>query len=264
MSTNIDINTPIKPSSSSNNDDDYDDDAINDIEQRIIELENCLMGHQVLSLDDLLRTPLPYITTTTNSSSPSTLRRQTSPSTSSSSSSTTTIISNTNLVDTTLQSGSCISEQLDRYRSQINNIKTDNDTINSFLNLYKDNETLFNTVMDNDAIGNGGLITSVEKLAIILSSEDDIKQTARYLQLLSELEKFINSNSVSSIPSSITALKPLQSFHNEQQAITVALNKKLEQKIQSYNDIVEALSTRFAYWDMILSEYEKSLGRGEL
>ncbi|KYQ99912.1 putative dynactin 22 kDa subunit [Tieghemostelium lacteum] len=147
-----------------------------------------------------------------------------------------------------------IVETINRYQTKLNTIKSENESISAYLTLYNQCEKRFNQILDDQPT-----LNSVEKLAIILSAEDELLQTAKNLQKLNELEKFINTESLSSLPQLTLKLKPIENLHAEQEAITIQLNKKLGEKVQSYNDIIKELSFRFQYWDKVLTELERSV-----
>ncbi|EGC29324.1 hypothetical protein DICPUDRAFT_43005 [Dictyostelium purpureum] len=215
--------------------------SIDELEDRLNKLEFMLLGSQQTSSDSLLRLPLPTFNQISSTASKPT------PSGRSRSSSVSQQLHQQN------QQQEPITESLEKFKAIINKIKSENESINNFMLIYKANESLFNKVMDNET-----LLNSVEKLAIILSAEDEIYTTSRNLQKLHELEKFINSNSMQSIPTLNEKLKPIENVHFEQEIIAVQLNKKLEEKVQGYNDIIQEISNRFAYWDQILTELENN------
>ncbi|KAF2078382.1 hypothetical protein CYY_000365 [Polysphondylium violaceum] len=218
--------------------------SIDELESRVDRLEFLLMGCQPNSNDPLLRLALPSLSSNLKKTKPrsSLLGSASSPASLSSSSSTAPSSSSTET----------ICESLEKYKGVLNKLKSENEVINNFISLYKSNESLFNGIVDNDT-----LLNSVEKLSLILSAEEDIRLVARNLQKLSELEKFIHTNCMDEVPSLIEKIRPIDALNLEQEAIAIQLNKVLEEKIQSYNDIIHDLSSRFAYWDYMISEWEK-------
>ncbi|EFA81637.1 putative dynactin 22 kDa subunit [Heterostelium album PN500] len=233
-----------------------DSQTIDEIERRVGQLEIALLGYQPYSSDSVLSQPLPN----TSGASATQLLIQNIQQLHQQQTQSPLITGNRKRSNTTTSSTSplpnipleTLVDQIDRFKSTLQHIKSDHESINQFMTLYKENEKLFSEIAENDE-----LLTPVEKLSIILSAEDEIIYTANYLQKIAELEKFINPTTLESIPSMITQLQPIESLHNEQQAITIALNKKLESRIQSYNDIIESLSMKFAYWDKVLTDLEK-------
>ncbi|KAN0036090.1 hypothetical protein ACTA71_005390 [Dictyostelium dimigraforme] len=214
--------------------------SIDELEDRVNKLEFLLLGCQSTSTDSLLRIPLPTFNQITSAQKQSQQQIQSSSGR-----------TRTSSVSTSQLQQEPITDSLEKFKTVLNKIKSDNESINNFMLIYKANETLFNKIVDNES-----LLNSVEKLAIILSAEDEIYNTARNLQKLGELEKFINSSSTQSIPKLNEALKPLENIHFEQEVIAIQLNKKLEEKVQSYNDIIQEISNRFAYWDHIITDLE--------
>ncbi|KAN0026975.1 hypothetical protein ACTFIU_009653 [Dictyostelium citrinum] len=218
--------------------------SIDELEDRVNKLEFLLLGCQSTSTDSLLRIPLPTFNQITAQKQSQQTQIQSSGGRTRASS-----ISTAQLQQQQQQEP--IADSLEKFKTVLNKIKSENESINNFMLIYKANETLFNKIVDNES-----LLNSVEKLAIILSAEDEIYSTARNLQKLGELEKFINSSSTQSIPKLNEALKPLENIHFEQEVIAIQLNKKLEEKVQSYNDIIQEISNRFAYWDSIITDLE--------
>ncbi|KAN0036410.1 hypothetical protein ACTFIV_001703 [Dictyostelium citrinum] len=219
--------------------------SIDELEDRVNKLEFLLLGCQSTSTDSLLRIPLPTFNQITAQKQSQQTQIQSSGGRTRASS-----ISTAQLQQQQQQQEP-IADSLEKFKTVLNKIKSENESINNFMLIYKANETLFNKIVDNES-----LLNSVEKLAIILSAEDEIYSTARNLQKLGELEKFINSSSTQSIPKLNEALKPLENIHFEQEVIAIQLNKKLEEKVQSYNDIIQEISNRFAYWDSIITDLE--------
>ncbi|KAK5578235.1 hypothetical protein RB653_003188 [Dictyostelium firmibasis] len=219
--------------------------SIEELEDRVNKLEFLLLGCQSTSTDSLLRIPLPTFNQIISAQKQS---QQTQIQSLSGRSRTSSISITSSQIQ---QPNEPITESLEKFKTVLNKIKSENESINNFMLIYKANETLFNKIIDNES-----LLNSVEKLAIILSAEDEIYSTARNLQKLGELEKFINSSSTQSIPKLNEALKPLENIHFEQEVISIQLNKKLEEKVQSYNDIIQEISNRFAYWDHIITDLE--------
>ncbi|EAL68743.1 hypothetical protein DDB_G0277561 [Dictyostelium discoideum AX4] len=219
--------------------------SIDELEDRVNKLEFLLLGCQSTSTDSLLRIPLPTFNQITSAQKQS----QQNQIQSSGGRTRASSISTSQLQQQQQQEP--ITDSLEKFKTVLNKIKSENESINNFMLIYKSNETLFNKIVDNES-----LLNSVEKLAIILSAEDEIYSTARNLQKLGELEKFINSSSTQSIPKLNEALKPLENIHFEQEVIAIQLNKKLEEKVQSYNDIIQEISNRFAYWDSIITDLE--------
>ncbi|GAM20185.1 hypothetical protein SAMD00019534_033600 [Acytostelium subglobosum LB1] len=215
------------------------DSDIDELERRVEAMELALLSYQPLAQDPVLRAPLPGQLTLQQQQQLMQHQQQSSP----------LLTRKKQAALNAAHPQETLVDQLDRFRSTLNLIKTDNEAISQFMSFYKENETLFNSIVESDE-----LLEPVEKLAIILSSEDELIQTARSLQLVSELEKFINQPSTTGdIPANINKLQPIELQHHEQQAIAIALNKKLEERIQSYNEIVQSLSMKFALWNSILS-----------
>ncbi|KAN0004466.1 hypothetical protein ACTFIZ_010621 [Dictyostelium cf. discoideum] len=221
--------------------------SIDELEDRVNKLEFLLLGCQSTSTDSLLRIPLPTFNQITSAQKQS----QQTQIQSSGGRTRASSISTSQLQQQQQQEP--ITDSLEKFKTVLNKIKSENESINNFMLIYKSNETLFNKIVDNES-----LLNSVEKLAIILSAEDEIYSTARNLQKLGELEKFINSSSTQSIPKLNEALKPLENIHFDQEVIAIQLNKKLEEKVQSYNDIIQEISNRFAYWDSIITDLESN------
>ncbi|KAM9969164.1 hypothetical protein ACTFIW_003715 [Dictyostelium discoideum] len=219
--------------------------SIDELEDRVNKLEFLLLGCQSTSTDSLLRIPLPTFNQITSAQKQS----QQTQIQSSGGRTRASSISTSQLQQQQQQEP--ITDSLEKFKTVLNKIKSENESINNFMLIYKSNEILFNKIVDNES-----LLNSVEKLAIILSAEDEIYSTARNLQKLGELEKFINSSSTQSIPKLNESLKPLENIHFEQEVIAIQLNKKLEEKVQSYNDIIQEISNRFAYWDSIITDLE--------
>ncbi|KAM9982099.1 hypothetical protein ACTFIY_004387 [Dictyostelium cf. discoideum] len=222
--------------------------SIDELEDRVNKLEFLLLGCQSTSTDSLLRIPLPTFNQITSAQKQS---QQTQIQSSGGRTRTSSISTSQLQQQQQQQQQEPITDSLEKFKTVLNKIKSENESINNFMLIYKSNETLFNKIVDNES-----LLNSVEKLAIILSAEDEIYSTARNLQKLGELEKFINSSSTQSIPKLNEALKPLENVHFEQEVIAIQLNKKLEEKVQSYNDIIQEISNRFAYWDSIITDLE--------
>ncbi|KAM9965724.1 hypothetical protein ACTFIR_005897 [Dictyostelium discoideum] len=220
--------------------------SIDELEDRVNKLEFLLLGCQSTSTDSLLRIPLPTFNQITSAQKQS---QQTQIQSSGGRTRASSI--STSQLQQQQQQQEPITDSLEKFKTVLNKIKSENESINNFMLIYKSNEILFNKIVDNES-----LLNSVEKLAIILSAEDEIYSTARNLQKLGELEKFINSSSTQSIPKLNESLKPLENIHFEQEVIAIQLNKKLEEKVQSYNDIIQEISNRFAYWDSIITDLE--------
>jgi len=148
-----------------------------------------------------------------------------------------------------------LNDRLVKITQNLANIQTQYEPIAQFLKQYTASSSLINS-----AGGDEFTLSDSAKLEVILACEDSLKNTSESLKTISELQKFVNPESLQTVPKLFGQLKQIEVTNLDQKALTSEVCENLAHQITSYNTIIDLLSKKFIYWDQMLQIWEEKLG----
>eukprot|EP01113_Clastostelium_recurvatum_P034740 TRINITY_DN4749_c0_g1_i2.p1 TRINITY_DN4749_c0_g1~~TRINITY_DN4749_c0_g1_i2.p1 ORF type:complete len:198 (+),score=7.77 TRINITY_DN4749_c0_g1_i2:66-659(+) len=136
---------------------------------------------------------------------------------------------------------------------EIASIEGKYEAIAQFMRMYKDASALINSPAELT-------LTDQSKLEVLTACSETLRQTCDQLSTIPDLQKHINPEVLQTMQPMMGSLKSIDAVSLDQKALTAQMCERVQSQISSYNSIIQILSQKFVYWDILLSTWEHKLG----
>jgi len=158
--------------------------------------------------------------------------------------------------ETVLNQQTTLIQDLNALSQKIQKLEQNNPEIQTFLQKFSNIEKVLTSLEEFQ-------LNAENKYSIIMSTENEIKETIQNLEIIQTHEKYINSENFQKVPFLFKTLTPLETTYLQLQQESNDVQTRVEALLDHYNSLILLLSEKFTYWNELLNHFDSVIQESE-